>query len=63
MSNAGLEKLAWVLLYSGLLLLAFGLFLQRSHELLGWVLAVGGAVDAALGAFVIWLRSRRNDSP
>jgi hypothetical protein len=61
MSNAGLERLAWLLLYSGLLLLGFGLYLLRSQPLAGWALTAAGAVDAALGILCIWLRSRRGD--
>jgi hypothetical protein len=63
MRNVVLERLAWVLLYSGLLILSLGLFVKRGSEALGWVLIVAGTLDAAAGAFLIWLRSRRTDRP
>ncbi len=61
MKNVVLERLAWVLLYSGLLILSLGLFVKRGNEVFGWVLIVAGTLDAAAGAFLIWLRSRRPD--
>lgn len=59
MSLAALEKLVWILIYSGLLLVCLGIFVQRSDALLGWILIIAGAVDAAAGAVLIWVRSRR----
>jgi uncharacterized membrane protein HdeD (DUF308 family) len=54
-----LETLAWVLIYSGLLVLCLGLFLQRDGgTVLGWTLVVAGALDAAAGVVLIWRRSR-----
>jgi len=61
MKNVVLERLAWVLIYSGLLILCLGLFVRRGHSVFGWALIVGGALDALAGAFAIWLRSRRSD--
>ena len=59
MSNAALEKLVWVLIYSGLLLVCLGVFLMRSDTVVGWVVVIAGALDAAAGAVLIWVRSRR----
>ena len=59
MSNAALEKLVWVLIYSGLLLVCLGVFLMRGDAVLGWVIVIAGALDAAAGAVLIWVRSRR----
>lgn len=54
-----LESLAWVLIYSGLLLACLGLFLQREGgNVLGWTLTVVGALDAAAGVVLVWWRSR-----
>jgi hypothetical protein len=59
MKPATMETLAWVLIYSGLLLLCLGLFLQRDGGMvLGWALVVAGALDAAAGVVLIWWRSR-----
>jgi hypothetical protein len=62
MTLAALEKLIWILIYSGLLIVCLGIFVQRSDALLGWILIIAGAVDAAAGAVLIWVRSRRGES-
>jgi len=60
MSNRGLEALVWVLIYGGLLLLALGVFVQRQGGSFGWALiGIGGGV-AAIGAVLIFVRSRRD---
>jgi len=59
MSNAAMEKLVWVLIYSGLLLFCLGVFLMRGDTIVGWVVVVAGALDATAGAVLIWVRSRR----
>ncbi len=59
MNNAALEKLIWVLLYGGLLVVCLGLFVQRRDGDFGVTLMAGGAMSASIGAFLIWLRSRR----
>jgi hypothetical protein len=59
MSNRGLEALVWALIYGGLLLLALGVFVQRQGGSFGWALiGIGGGV-AAIGAVLIFVRSRR----
>ncbi len=58
MSPKKLEQLVWVLIYGGLLTLSLGVFVERLHEPLGWVLTIAGAVVAAVGAVLIWVRSR-----
>jgi hypothetical protein len=58
MTPKRIETVAWVLIYSGLLVLCLGLFLQRSSAVLGWVLVAAGALDAAAGVVMIWWRSR-----
>jgi uncharacterized membrane protein HdeD (DUF308 family) len=62
MKNVVLERLAWVLVYSGLLILCLGLFVRRGNEVFGWGLVAAGVLDALAGAFIIWLRSRRSDA-
>jgi O-antigen/teichoic acid export membrane protein len=59
MHNARMEKLAWILLYSGLLIAVLGWFLQGTAPLAGVALMVVGGLDAAAGVLLIWLRSRR----
>ncbi len=58
MKPSTVEKLVWVLIYGGLLGAGLGLSLQRSHAGLGWTLVVAGAVLAAIGVVLIYVRSR-----
>jgi hypothetical protein len=59
MTNATLEKLAWILLYSGLLIAVLGWFMLAAAPIAGTVLMVAGGLVAAAGVVLIWLRSRR----
>ncbi|MCA3237940.1 MAG: hypothetical protein ACK5RC_13590 [Curvibacter sp.] len=54
------ERWAWILIYGGLLTLVLGMFLERQDRTLGDIFQIGGAVVAALGALLIWIRSRMN---
>ena len=58
MSTARIETLIWVLIYSGLLAVGLGLAVQGSADMLGFGLIVCGAVVTAIGAVLIWVRSR-----
>ena len=62
MSNSALEKLVWVLIYGGLLVVCLGIFAKRADAAFGWALIAGGAVAAVLGAVLIYVRSLRNSS-
>ena len=55
-----LQQLIWVLIYGGLLTLVLGLSVQRSDDAIGWSLVAGGAVVAAIGFALIYVRSRLN---
>jgi len=59
MDNATIEKLIWVLIYGGLLVLSLGLFVLRQDGVFGHTLIGSGALGVALGALLIWIRSRR----
>ena len=59
MRNAALDQLIWVLIYGGLLLAALGWFVRRALAGVGSTLITAGLVLAALGALLIWVRSRR----
>lgn len=63
MTNANLDKLIWVLIYSGVALAAVGLWARDAAPLLGTALAIAGALDAATGAGLLWWRSRRSEDP
>jgi hypothetical protein len=60
MSNQNLERLTWVLIYSGLLLACLGVFVRSGSDGLGWTLIVAGLVEAAVGALLIVVRARRD---
>ena len=53
-----LHKLIWVLTYGGLLTLVLGLATGRSDAALGWSLALGGGLAAAVGVVLIAVRAR-----
>ena len=55
---ARLQALIWVLIYAGLLTLVLGLSVQRLDADTGWLLVAGGALVAAVGVVLIYVRSR-----
>ena len=57
-SFARLHAVIWVLIYTGLLTLVFGLALARLDNELGWAVALGGALVALVGAALIYIRSK-----
>ena len=59
MSTALLDKLIWVLLYGGLLTICLALFVGRDDGPFGTLLAAAGVIATAVGALLIWVRSRR----
>ncbi len=59
MTNSNLDKLTWVLIYVGLLLLCLSIFVLRGDASLGWTLLGAGGAMAAAGVLCAWLRSRR----
>lgn len=60
---ARLQALIWVLIYSGLLTLVLGLFTRRNDVALGTLLMVAGALGAAAGVVLIYVRSRLKEDP
>jgi hypothetical protein len=56
--HAALEKWIWILIYGGLLILVAGLAVARQDQALGWIIAAPGAVLAAIGVVLIYVRSR-----
>lgn len=57
-SIARLHSLIWILIYAGLLTLVLGLSAARIDDAIGWSLVVTGAIVAAVGFLLIWVRSR-----
>ena len=62
MNTKSVDRLAWVLIYSGLGIVVVGLFVQPSSPLAGWLFVGVGAVDALVGAMLVVVRSRMNES-
>jgi hypothetical protein len=56
-----LDKLIWTLVYGGLLGVCLGLFLLTGSAALAWACIGIGAAVAAIGAALVWVRSRRPD--
>ena len=61
MKSSTLEKLIWVFIYGGLLCVGLGMSVGRSDEALGWTVVTGGGVTAAIGAVLVYVRSRMID--
>lgn len=61
MKSSMLDALIWVFLYGGLLVVGWGLSVSRSEASLGFTMVTGGGVAAALGALLIYVRSRMNE--
>lgn len=61
MSTAWLDKLVWVLIYGGLLVLGLGLAVLREASPWGLGLVIGGGVGALIGFVLIAVRSRRRE--
>ena len=57
-SIARLQALIWILIYAGLLTLVLGLSAARIDHAVGWSLVLAGGIVAAVGFFLIWVRSR-----
>jgi uncharacterized membrane-anchored protein len=52
------ETLVWVCVYGGLLAFSLGTFAARHDADAGQWLQWGGGVTVAVGALLVWLRSR-----
>lgn len=56
-----LDALIWALIFGGLLTLSLGLATHSSHVIAGWSLTAVGAIAAAAGVVLIWVRSRMSE--
>lgn len=61
MKSSTLDNLIWVFIYGGLIGVGLGLSIGRSDEALGWTVVTGGIVAAAVGALLVYVRSRMSD--
>ncbi len=60
---AWVERLVWILIYGGLLALVVGLATRAAEPVFGWSMIAAGALVAAVGVVLIWLRSRLRHGP
>jgi len=58
MKTSTIDVLIWVLIYGGLIVVGWGISVQRSNNGLGLSLIAGGGVIAAIGFLLIYIRSR-----
>jgi hypothetical protein len=56
-----LDKLIWTLVFGGLLALGPGIALDRAGQPWAWWVIAAGALAAATGAVLVWVRSRMPD--
>ncbi|HEX2541793.1 MAG TPA: hypothetical protein VHM00_12015 [Caldimonas sp.] len=63
LSPARVEAWVWILIYGGLIVLSVGFALQQHGGALGIGVMLAGALAAALGVLLIWVRSRMSDAP
>ena len=56
--HARLETWIWVLIYGGLFAVIVGVATGRESAVLGWSLVVPGAIVAAVGVALIFVRAR-----
>jgi hypothetical protein len=59
MSIRQLETLIWVLIYAGLFGVGLGMWFMDRQLMVGWTIFAGGCTLVAIGALLIWVRSRR----
>lgn len=53
-----IERLIWTCIYGGLFTVVIGLATRAQDGTLGWSLIVVGALIAAIGAVLVYVRSR-----
>lgn len=63
MKTNTVEKLIWVLIYGGLLVLSLSVFVARRTDVIGALLTVAGAVATVVGVALVWVRSRMKSDP
>ncbi len=63
LSRERLGSWTWILIYGGLGVLCVGVALHQQGRAYGLGVVAGGALVAAVGAALIWVRSRMEDEP
>jgi hypothetical protein len=60
-SNPALDKIIWILIYGGILMMSVGVFILRADATLGWFVIAAGGFETLAGVVLIYVRSRRKD--
>ena len=60
---ARLDALIWTLIFGGLLVLVLGIASHDETRIGGWSLSVLGALAAAVGVVLIFVRARLGEAP
>ena len=63
LSTARVEAWVWILIYGGLIVVSVGFALQQQGRAFGIGVMLAGALAAAIGVVLIWVRSRMSDAP
>lgn len=58
MKTSTIERLTWILIYGGLLVVCLGVAVRSDAAGMGTVLMTGGGVVAVVGFALIYVRSR-----
>jgi hypothetical protein len=54
---ARLHKIIWTLIFSGLITIILGIFVERAGDAMGWMMVAAGGVLTAIGMVLIYVRS------
>lgn len=54
---ARLHKVIWSLIFGGLLMLIFGIFVGKTDDVIGWTMVAAGGVMTVAGMVLIYVRS------
>ncbi len=55
---ARLHKIIWTLIFGGLLIVILGTFVGKTDDTIGWMMIAAGCVMTAVGAILIYVRSK-----
>ena len=58
-----LHKIIWSLIFGGLLTVILGIFVGKTDDSLGWIMAVAGGLMTTIGAVLIYVRSTMTSEP
>jgi putative copper export protein len=63
MSPKAIERITWVMIYGGLLVVGLAFAVREAQPLLAWTLGIAGALETAIGIALLVVRSRMAEPP